>query len=280
MTRIDQASIPPLPSVTMQVMRFDPQAEAADSHSLANLIAPDKGICVDLLRIANSAYYGRSGQIRTVRDALTLLGLKPAKNFILLLITRNMAENLKGPLFKKYLMEYPVIAALAAEELVRLLKLNLEVGDAFVTALLHNIGMTVLALNKKDHYELLMEHSERTGDSLIGLEKDAYGTRHDDVSRMAFAQWKLPESMQTVANQLNFSLDQTESVSDLSRVTTLAAIIAGKFTYSDLVEGPLEKEARIFAHYQAGKDVQSHFGPAFYDQVQQHPFYQFTMQSN
>ncbi len=280
MARLSQASIPPLPAVTMQVMRFDPTGESADSHQLGSLVAPDKGICVDLLRIANSAYYGQSGNIRTVKDAVTLLGLKPAKNFILLLITRSMCENLRGPLFKKYLMEYPVIAALTAEEIVRLLQLNQSVGDAFTTALLHNIGMTVIALEKKDHYGLLMEYSERTGQPLGKLEKDSYGSTHNEISSMAFAQWNLPENMRTVVGEMNFSVEDTAKVSDLARVTTLASIIAGKFTYAELVEKPLEKEARILDFYKAGEQVRTFFGPNYYNTIQQHPFYQFTMQSN
>ena len=280
MAKLTQASIPPLPAVTMQVMKFDPQGESADSQHLGALVAPDKGICVDLLRIANSAYYGQAGNIRTVKDAVTLLGLKPAKNFILLLVTRSMSENLRGPLFKKYLMEYPVIAALTAEELVKMFQLNQAAGDAFTTALLHNIGMTVIGLEKKDHYGLLLEYSERTGQPLAKLEQDSYGTTHDAVSRMAFAQWNLPQNMRTVVDEMGFSVDDTSKVSDMARVMTLASIIAGKFTYSDLVDQPLEKEARILDHYKADATMRGFFGPGYYDTVQKHPFYQFTMQSN
>ena len=280
MAKLSQASIPPLPAVTMQVMKFDHQADNADSTHLGSIVAPDKGICVDLLRIANSAYYGQSGNIRSVKDAVTLLGLKPAKNFILLLITRSMSESLRGPLFKKYLMEYPVIAALTAEELVKMFSLNHAVGDAFTTALLHNIGMTVIGLEKKDHYGLLLEYSERTGQPLAKLEQDSYGTTHDSVSRMAFTQWNLPESMRTAVSELGFAVDDTSNVSDLARVMTLASIIAGKFTYSDLVDQPLEKEARILDYYKADENVRGFFGPNYYETIQKHPFYQFTMQSN
>ncbi len=95
MIDLQDIQIPPLSTVTVRVMQFDPLGENASSQGLEQIVAPDEGVCSDLLRIANSAYYGRSGRVKTLRDAITLLGLKTVKNLVILLASKSMNHSLK-----------------------------------------------------------------------------------------------------------------------------------------------------------------------------------------
>ncbi|MBI3396742.1 MAG: HDOD domain-containing protein, partial [Spirochaetia bacterium] len=116
-------TIPPLPVVVMQVIRFDPAGETADTRTLENIIAPDKGVCADVLRVANSAFYGRSGRVKAMRDAIGLLGLKAVKNLVIFLSTKALTAPLRGDVFRKHLIEFPIVAALVAENLALQTKL-------------------------------------------------------------------------------------------------------------------------------------------------------------
>jgi CheY-like chemotaxis protein len=74
--------IPPLPTVLNKVILFDTE-KTGGSEELEYIIAPDKSLSADLMRIANSAYYARSGSVNTLRDAITLMGLKTINNIVL-----------------------------------------------------------------------------------------------------------------------------------------------------------------------------------------------------
>jgi hypothetical protein len=68
MIQFDESKIPPLPAVAARVMQFDPGSPNSSIATLERIISPDQGISAELLRVSNSAYYGRSGSIKTLRD--------------------------------------------------------------------------------------------------------------------------------------------------------------------------------------------------------------------
>ena len=64
-----------LPQTLVEVLRVtdDPQTSAYD---LSRIILRDAPITTRLLRMANSAIYGRSGNVNTVHQAVMLLGFR------------------------------------------------------------------------------------------------------------------------------------------------------------------------------------------------------------
>ena len=91
--------IPPLPTVLNKVILFDTE-KTNGSEELEYIIAPDKSLSADLMRIANSAYYGRSGSVNTLRDAITLMGLKTINNIVLVKFRKRYTAKLRNPLYK------------------------------------------------------------------------------------------------------------------------------------------------------------------------------------
>lgn len=91
--------IPPLPTVLNKVILFDTE-KMGGSEELENIIAPDKSLSADLMRVANSAYYGRAGSINTLRDAITLMGLKTINNIVLVKFRQRYTAKLRHPLYK------------------------------------------------------------------------------------------------------------------------------------------------------------------------------------
>ncbi|MFO1525423.1 MAG: HDOD domain-containing protein [Turneriella sp.] len=69
----------PLPTIVAQVIGFDANNPKNSAADLEKLIVPDKAISAGLLRVSNSAFYGRSGKVKILRDALAVLGIKATK---------------------------------------------------------------------------------------------------------------------------------------------------------------------------------------------------------
>ena len=88
MTNIDDIingidTLKPIPPVATQLMTL-----AEDEHSsmsdIADLIIHDPSITASILKICNSAHFGLSRRIDSVRDAIVLLGLDEVVELVLL----------------------------------------------------------------------------------------------------------------------------------------------------------------------------------------------------
>ena len=265
--------IPPLSAVALRVMEMDPDSPDSDVTAMEGVIKPDKGVSAELLRIANSALYGRSGKIKTLRDAVALLGLKMVKNLVIMLSTTEMSASLRRPNYRKYLQEFPVIAALLSLDVYRPLGLPELIEEAFVGALLHRIGMSIIALNKPDHYDTLLGFAETGKDSLVDLERQSYRTDQNAVTALVCEAWKLPSDLREPLVKADCSVDDVAGLSDLTRLTIVSAVLAERMLAIRLMRQGDAKFARVLAFYEQPPDALDRFGPRYLPVLQEHPFY-------
>ncbi|HUU44201.1 MAG TPA: HDOD domain-containing protein, partial [Acidobacteriota bacterium] len=68
-----------LPQTLVEVLRVteSPQTSAYD---LSRIVLRDAPITARLLRMANSAMYGRAGTVKTVHEAVVMLGFRSVKS--------------------------------------------------------------------------------------------------------------------------------------------------------------------------------------------------------
>jgi len=75
-------SLPPIPLVAVQVMKavMDPDTSVSD---LCKIISTDSVLVSRILKVANSAFYGCTRSIKTLKMAVTVLGFKTIKNMVM-----------------------------------------------------------------------------------------------------------------------------------------------------------------------------------------------------
>lgn len=85
-------SLPTLPNTAMRLRETlnDPNCNFSDI--LPNLTA-DPGLCGDLIRLANSPFYGQCGRIETIGDAVLALGMLNMSNFILVAYSNKIVRS-------------------------------------------------------------------------------------------------------------------------------------------------------------------------------------------
>lgn len=71
----DQVRIPPYPAVALRIEQLI-RAEDFGLEELSRLVSSDQRIAADVLRVANSAFYGRAGAVTSVRQAVTAIGAR------------------------------------------------------------------------------------------------------------------------------------------------------------------------------------------------------------
>lgn len=88
LSELDAKTLPRPSTVALQFLRFSQDANT-NNEKLASVLSTDAAITAELIRITNSAYFGFSGQIKTVSHAISILGLSAVRQLVLCLSVRS-----------------------------------------------------------------------------------------------------------------------------------------------------------------------------------------------
>jgi len=161
-TNIDlhNLSIPSVPSVLIEVMEFNENTATNGAQDLEKIILGDKALTLDIIKISNSAFYGRSGSIKELKEAITLLGLKTIKNLVVLQAKKKLTNSLNEEIFKKHLNILPIVSSLITIDLLGVFKLRKLEPGLFTMSVFRKIGMMVLAQNFPSRYKTVLQNYE------------------------------------------------------------------------------------------------------------------------
>lgn len=190
--------LPVLPSSVQTAMDLlqDPQV---DMGSLAAALQYDPGITANILRLANSAYFGAVHRITTLRDAVVRLG---AKRVSQMLLTVAVAPRISGEV-SGYdmppcaLLEQSLAIAVASELVAAECGMDAP-AHTFTAGLLANIGKIVLDQFMGVDAETVTELAESESISFEQAEHDVLGTDHVEVGAELLRYWNLPDEIVNV----------------------------------------------------------------------------------
>jgi diguanylate cyclase (GGDEF)-like protein len=183
-------NLPTLPAIAMQVLELAQKPEA-DLNEIARLISKDPALSGKILRTVNSSFYGRSQNVSTISHALVILGLQSVKTLVLgFSLVSNLSNNkAKGFKHVKY-WKRSIYAATAARVMAKRLGL-VQAEEAFLTALLQDIGMLVLDMVVPEEYRQIHEQVVSHRD-LAAAELAKLDMTHADATGVLAESWKLP----------------------------------------------------------------------------------------
>lgn len=270
---LTEVQIPPMSEILYKVMLFDSNT-VGGSEELEQIVAPDKSLSSDLMRIANSAFYGRSGKINTLKDAITLIGLKTINHIAIVKARKSFTEKLKNPIFRKYLDEMPILTGLIALDLCAPLHLKTLSDQIFIHSLLYKIGMTILALNQSERYQKLLTEFQKGKKALYEMEKHEFNTDYLQIGIKVFKIWHLPDSMQDTVKNQEFPIEQLNEVNHLDRLLRLANFFALKLLHHPLNLNDLELMKSILKYYSVDPGFIHLFDEDYYSHIKSHPFFE------
>jgi HD-like signal output (HDOD) protein len=192
-TIIDKvSSIPTIPHVIRRLIPLL-QNENVIIEQLMQVLSYDMAISTRLLKVANSAYYGLMKKISTVRDAITILGLRQVRSLALgISVIETMKDiSSKTSLNIKDLWMHSIGSALAAQLLAQTVS-DIDSETAFTVALLHDMGKIPLNGLFSSDYTNVMEIT--TDSSLMfTAEETVFGFDHGEVAGWLCECWKFPK---------------------------------------------------------------------------------------
>ena len=190
------AAHPPMPAFYGDLI---PHVQDPDVgyHELSTIIRNDPGVTMNILRMANSAYFSGPEKIDSLQQALVRLG---SRRLLQIVIAHGVSDQLAGrldgySLAPRGLLLHSVGVAVTAENLAR--QLGLVTREMLFTAgLLHDMGKVILDPFVKEQRArfdtLLAQEPSRTFDD---IEFEVLGITHPEAGSQLMARWNFSDDV-------------------------------------------------------------------------------------
>ncbi len=191
---LKSASVPALPQSAVTLLRLSQDPDVGPAE-FAVPVESDPGLASQVLKFVNSAYFGFSREISSVRQAITLVGIRTIRNFALWSAVFSLMPNPRcGPFELRSMWQDSLRRAIFGREVARRLG-GCDADEVFSAALLQDLAIPILAKEYSAQYAELLEKREGGHMRLSQLERELLGTDHAEVgARIVGDHWKLPES--------------------------------------------------------------------------------------
>lgn len=190
------SELPPFSPVLNQLLA-DLGKEDTSYSKLADLIERDTVVAGSVLRLVNSALYGRRGTVNSVRNAIAVLGLNKLRNVALgLSVTRMMSMVQTANQFSvARFNQHSVATGVLADMVAQVVPVQYPEG-AFVAGLFHDLGKMLIAIGLREEYRTILKLYSKGDRPLHLCEQEVLGFDHAELSWSAINSWNLPEPIQ------------------------------------------------------------------------------------
>jgi len=187
------ASLPPLPTASAEVMQLirDPRAP---SSKIAQAIEYDPSLTTNVLRLANSSFFGFARSVSTVKDALFRLGTNQVFQLVVAATVGKMAQTpVRGyDLSGGDMWDHLIGTAIGSIKIAQALKLKIP-PYTFTAALTHDVGKVVLGTFVEVNADSIRALAYESKMSFERAEHKVLGIDHAEVGAFLLERWKLPE---------------------------------------------------------------------------------------
>jgi HD-like signal output (HDOD) protein len=198
----------------------------ADGDEISLCIERDSIICAQVLRIANSPYYGQQRSVSTVRHALLVLGLNAVRGIAAAACVAQMTPKQVPALKDSAAMLRHSLTTAIASELLAASRVPALIPQAFMAGLLHNLGTLVQAVVDTAGVARIIA-ARRTDDREIRqLERELVSIGHEEAAAIVFEAWQLPDSLIAAASHHHQPADAPEAHRTLVSLVAVAADVA------------------------------------------------------
>ena len=221
-------SFPGMPGTALKLLAMidDPAMRVSQ---IEKILRQDPGLTANVLRMANSAYFGIPSKVGSIRQAVILLGLKRLIQMVIAAcVSAIMDKPVPGyDLPPGEFWRHSIAVSVAAEGLVKELKVDAG-EEIFTAALLHDVGKLVLGEFVKDEFKQI-ETAVSEGIAFETAETIVLGTNHADTGAHILTNWSLPDE---IVNAVRWhhapeKAQQTSTMLDIVHVANFMSMMIG-----------------------------------------------------
>jgi len=164
---------------------------------VAELISYDKSLTAQCLRMANSALFGRSIEVDSVRGAVMALGLWRIRDIVYSCSLPKLFSGAKQGMAQDTFWRHALGTALVSRHLAQRLAVK-HIEKLYLAGLLHDIGILINSLLFPEEFQRVVEQARSSETPLAEVEHEVLGFTHCDSGRILADIWKLPSDISGV----------------------------------------------------------------------------------
>lgn len=209
--------VPSLSAVVLEVLAsFD--RENIEIAGLVQKLGRDQGLTARVLRVANSPFYGISGKVGSVGEAVVVLGFHNVRSLVAAagIIHQFPAAEGEDRLDRLAFWQHGIGTGVCAQALAK--KLNMDQALAFTAGLLHDVGRLVLDAYFREDFAATMAHCAAEDVALLEAERAVLGLDHGMVGYELAKRWKFPAAIQQAIRDHHQPERETAALTDLVHV--------------------------------------------------------------
>ncbi|UCD36439.1 MAG: HDOD domain-containing protein [Nitrospiraceae bacterium] len=229
-------SLPTLPSVAQDILMLVDDKTVSRGR-LERIIERDPAISVRILSLANSAFWGTGGPVRSLDQAIFRIGFDSVKYLAVSVSVLTLFEVSSGKSRMHYqrMYNHSIATGFIAKRLARNLGLHCAT-EILMNGMLHDIGILVMNRYFSGLYQRVME-SIRGGETLLAAEKEKFDFTHAEMGSWVAAEWHLHDSL--VNTTLNHHVPSAASGDlKLAAVVHAADYLTNSVVLSPTIDDP------------------------------------------
>jgi putative nucleotidyltransferase with HDIG domain len=223
--------LPPFPEIAWKIMSL--VKTMAPIKEIEELISYDQVITAKILQLANSVYYGQRYDIRSLKEAILLLG----NNRLMQVVIAACATLYYGSgssRDERELWEHSVTTALTSEIVACRIHYN-GILTFYTAALLHDIGNTILNFYSKIYLQSSLREIRGESDG-VRAERRAFGIDHQELGGIIARNWKFPADIAS-AIEHHHNPEKAGRYEEITSLVHLADLLALSFAKKDDKQG-------------------------------------------
>ncbi len=200
--------IPPLPDLVVRLLALLGE-QSTEPQDLEDHLRNDPVLVAKILGLVNSPFYGRSHAVKTIKDAVMVLGFRGLRS---LLLATGTAQFLQSDCScyghdDVGLWKHSIAVAASAKSIAKAAGLGADhVEEMFVAGLLHDIGKMLLS-----PYMRKQGVTISAGQDVLQTEQEALGIDHAETGGLVADKWNLSPLVQDVLRHHHGTASSEES---------------------------------------------------------------------
>ncbi|MGD1075159.1 MAG: HDOD domain-containing protein [Thermodesulfovibrionales bacterium] len=214
----DLSTIPALLGKILSVVRD----ENSSPEKLHGLISHDQALAERVVRVANSALFGHTGQVRDIGQAIMFLGYDRIKSIAIGMNVMDVFPFRNSfNIMKLWIHSYEV--AFLGGALSDVISLTCP-RECFLSGLLHDIGRIIFYRMSPQQF-----HEITVTDDLLEREKDLFGCTHADAGAWFAEETDMPPEIAATI-RFHHQPSMATDYKDATSIVSLAEVFSRRFS--------------------------------------------------
>lgn len=181
--------LPALPAVSTRLLGMMGRSDI-NLKEISSLISSDAALAAEILRMSNSAMFSARSEVRSILQALAVLGTQRVKGLACTVALRSYLGNILQLPPLKRCWRHNLATAVVSSEIADWARL--DGGEAYTAGILHDIGRLALIASDPSKYLQVLDGVANEGGCLCVREEETYGLDHAVAGEWLAARWGLP----------------------------------------------------------------------------------------